>query len=265
MIKIGVPQHVSARPLIYGLMRDANRRIQLTYGEPSQLAEGLARGRFDAALIPAIEYLRGAGELHIEGPALVARPEDGNIILVTRRPLEGVSRIAVDEFCRTPVAVLRVVLAERHGITPDFLVEKNLSGWRENYDAVLLSGDATLRYRMGPMPEGDTTHNVAGMWYDLLHVPLVTALWVHSDASHAAEVAKSLITSRNLGLQNLSHLVDGIAQTSEFDSTFLYDYLSGCWSYDMRDRELAGLRALEEYAIRFDLLRYSRLEGAATS
>lgn len=260
-IRLGIPQHICARPLVYGLMRNTGSRMQVVYGESSALAEAVQRGRLDAALVPSIEYLRGTGERYVEGPAMVASAADGNILLVTQTPIEEIQRIAVSEFCRTPVTVLRVVLAGAHGVTPDFLVEKNLSGWRESYDAVLLSGDAALQYCCTEPLAGDTRHNVAGLWYQLTAAPLVTALWVYNDAELSTELNKSLITSRNLGMQNLSHLADGIAQTSQYESKFLYDYLNNCWTYDMRDARRAGLRTLEEQALRYDLLRHSRLEN----
>ena len=261
-IRLGIPQHICARPLVYGLMRNTTSRMQITYGESSMLGEALMRGRLDAALVPAIEYLRGAGEHFVEGPAMIATAADGNILLVSQTPVEEIHRVAVSEFCRTPIAILRVALADAHGVTPDFLVEKNLTDWRENYDAALLSGDVALRYRSGDPLAGDTCHNIAGLWYTLTGAPLVTAMWVYNDPALRTDLSKALITSRNLGMQNLSHLADGIAQTSQFESTFLYEYLSTCWTYDMRSDQLAGLRKLEERALHYDLLRHARLEGA---
>jgi chorismate dehydratase len=242
-------------------MRNTSASTQIIYGESSALGEAVQRGRLDAALVPSIEYLRGTGARLVEGPAMVATAADGNILLVARAPVEEIKRVAVGEFCRTPVAILRVVLAGAHDVTPDFLVEKNPAAWRENYDAVLLSGDAALRYCCSDPLAGDTRHNIAGLWHQLTGAPLVTGLWVYNDDALRTELGKTLTTSRNLGMQNLSHLADGIARTSQYESKFLYDYLNTCWAYDMRDAEIAGLRALEEQALRYDLLRHSRLES----
>jgi predicted solute-binding protein len=263
-IRLGVPRHISARPLIYGLMRGANPRFQIRYDEPSCLADDLARRRLDAALIPSIEYLRGSGHLYLEGPAQVATAKPGNLLFVARKPIPAIERVAVCEYSRTPVALLRIVLGEQFGATPDLLVEKNPRDWRERYDAMLVSSDAALQFRLAVPEKGDTIHNVAQMWYGLTDVPLVTALWVYSNPSLAAELTKTLVASRNLGMQNLSRLADGIAHTSQYDAEFLYEYLSGCWSYDMREPELLGLRALEEHALKYDLLRQARMEPIGT-
>jgi len=260
VIRLGVPQFIAARPLIYGLMRGGANRVEFTYNEPAILSDALARGQLDAALIPSIEYLRGTGHFYVAGPALVARPGRANIILVARKPLAELERVAVGEFCRTPVAALRVVLSELHDSEPDLLVEKNPNAdWRECYDAILLAGDAALRRLTDEPVAGDTVHNVTSMWSELTGQPLVAALWVYSDPAIGTELSKLLLTSRNLGVQNLSHLCDGIAQTSQYDAEFLYDYLFNGWSYELHDNELTGLRTLEEHGLRFDLLRHGRM------
>jgi hypothetical protein len=43
----------------------------------------------------------------------------------------------------------------------------------------------------------------------------------------------------------------------------IHDYLSRSWSYDLGEKELDGLRALNEYACRYDLIRESRMAVAA--
>jgi len=263
VIRLGVPQFIAARPLIYCLMLGGGDRVEYTYNEPAILSDALSRGQLDAALIPSIEYLRGTGHFYVAGPALVARPGRANIILVARRPLAELERVAVSEFCRTPVAALRVVLSELHDSEPDLLVEKNHNAdWRERYDAILLSGDAALRRLTDEPVPGDTVHNVTSMWSELTGQPLVAALWVYSDPAIGTELSRLLLTSRNLGVQNLSHLCDGISQTSQYDSEFLYDYLSNGWSYELHDNELTGLRTLEEHGLRFDLLRTGRMANA---
>ncbi len=116
-VRIGVPDFISARPLVFGITRRQVTEAALVYDEPGVLAESLQRGQLDVALIPCIEYLRGVGRYYLEGPAIVARPITGSIVLLTSKPAESLKRIAVNEFCRTPVCVTRIVLAEKYGIS----------------------------------------------------------------------------------------------------------------------------------------------------
>lgn len=261
-ITIGAAPFVSTRPLIYGITSDRSEDVTLTYDEPSLLAEALMRGELDVALVPSIEYLRGIGRFHIEGPALVAQPGGGGVLLASQKPLAEVERIAVGEFSRTPIAALRIVLAERYNVTPDILVEKNLrQRWREQYDAVLISGDGALPGGLHDEPCAEVV-NVCSLWYSVTSKPLVTALWVFNDETLRSRLTELLVSSRNAGVQNLSHLADGIAQSTQYDGSQLYDYIAQSWSYQMGPDELDGLRRLEELAMQYDVLREARLVHA---
>jgi chorismate dehydratase len=259
-IRVGVHEFVSARPLIYGLTRRQAREVELVFQEPGELAESFRRLRLNAALVPSIEFLRGAGKCYLEGPALVARPSAGSLLLISRRPAEMLRRVAVGEFCRTPVAVARIVLAEKFGAKPDLCVCKDIRGdWRERYDGVLLNGDDGLRYLASRPDPDDTVINLAALWDDLTSLPLVMSMWAYDDPALSAQIAKIMVLSRNLGLQNLSTLADGIAQSTPYNGEMIYDYLTNCWEYQLTPEALEGLRALEEYALSYDLIRHGRL------
>ena len=57
--RVGAVSYLNARPLYYRLCEFAPDII-LTMEVPSRLAEQLAAGALDLALIPSVEYLRGA-------------------------------------------------------------------------------------------------------------------------------------------------------------------------------------------------------------
>lgn len=265
-IRVGVPHFISIRPLIYGIMRNINPDLRLVYAEPASLAGDIDAGRLDAALIPSIEYLRGSGRHMVEGVSLVARPGTGSLSLVSRVPVADIRRVAVGEFCRSPLTVLRVVLAEQHGVLPDLLVEKNLTNaCFDRYDAVLLSGDGALQQELDGCPDGCEVYNLTDMWQEVATAPLVVGVWVYEDATIGTALTRTLVTSRNLGVQNLARLCEGIADTSQYDAGVLYDYLTSCWSYDFGPDEHKGLRVLEDYAMHYDLMRKRRFEKVSSA
>lgn len=263
-IRIGVPDFIAIRPLVFGLTRNMEPNAELIYDEPGLLAVAVERGALDGALVPTIEYLRGVGAGHIDGPALVARPSMGGIVLLAQKPIDALERVAVGEFNRSSVAVLRIVLGELHETFPDLCVAKDLHrDWRENYDGILLEGDDGLR-RLSIRPDpGVTEYNVVDMWYSLTALPLVLGLWAYNDESLAGTLAKILIVSRNLGTQNLPRLAGGIAQTTGHDVDLLYSYLTNCWEYQLTDMGKESLKVFENYALRYDLIRESRLVPVA--
>lgn len=261
-LRFGAADNISTRPLVAGLRSNgAALRFESSVG----LVDSLLRGRYDAALVPAIEYLRGAGGLLVKGPGLVVRPAPGGIVLISHKPIEEVERIAVGEFCRTPVAVLRIVLGEMHRILPDLLVEKRIEedDWRDRYDAALLTGDAALREVNAPAVQGIMRYNVTEMWRTLTKLPLVEAVWAYNDAARGHEITRALTASREAGLQNLPLVCDEAAAGSGLDAMTIHDYLSRNWSYNLDEKEMEGLRALNDYSCRYDLIRESRLAVAA--
>jgi chorismate dehydratase len=264
-VRIGVPGFISARPLIFGITRRLVTEAELIYDEPGKLAVSLSRGNLDAALIPSIEYLRGTGKYFLEGPAVVARPATGSVVLLASKPVDYLDRIAVNEFCRTPVCVTRIVLAEKYGITPDLCVQKNSSrDWRKDYDGILLAGDSGLDFLAERPDPNLSVYNISEMWYELTSRPLALSLWVYNNKDLEGWLRKILVLSRNLGMQHLSRLADGISQTTRYNNELLYNYLLTCWDYHLTDPALEGIAVLEELAIRYDLLQSPRLTDPVT-
>jgi chorismate dehydratase len=261
-LRFGAADFISIRPLVQGLL---NNGARLRFEPPAALVDTLLRGSYDAALVPAIEYLRGAGRFMVVGPALVGRATPGGIVLLSQKPVEELERVAVGEFCRTPVAALRVVLAEMHRVYPDLLVEKRIGedDWRDRYDAALLTGDAALREVNSPPVQGLMRYNITEMWRTVTKTPLIDAVWAYNDAARGEEITRTLVESRRAGLENLPALCDEIAGTSGLEAMTIHDYLSRSWSYELGERELEGLRALNDYACRYDLIRESRMAVAA--
>ena len=99
-ICLGAVSYLNARPLIFALPQ-LLPEAEIVVDFPSRLADGLADGRFDAALIPSIEYLRQPG-LRIACDAVIAC--DGpvrSVKLYGRAPIERVRTLALDEGSRT--------------------------------------------------------------------------------------------------------------------------------------------------------------------
>jgi len=259
-IRIGAPDYLSARPLVYGLEKLPRRGIELVYGEPGELAAKLESKQVDVALIPSIEFLRGVGRHFVEGAGLAIHGKTNGILLATDGPIADLRRIAVAENSRTPVAVLRILLDKAHGVLPDFCVFKqDPDSWRDNYDAILLTGDQGLQYCLHKLRAAETCHDVGEMWHSLFPTPLIVALWAYNEEHVGIEVTDSLIRSRDYGLANLSQLADEVAQTSDCDSQFIYDYLSRGWGYHVGRDDEDGLKVLEDHAMEYQLIQQRRL------
>ncbi|MCI0452056.1 MAG: hypothetical protein L0Z51_06635 [Candidatus Latescibacteria bacterium] len=259
-LRFGAADFIANRPLLCGLSNGHADLARLTYESQATLVDSFERGRYDAALVPSIEYLRGAGRFLLPGPALVGRSAPGGIVLVSQKPLEEVQRIAVGECCRTPVAVLRIVLAEQQHVFPDLMVEKRLNedDWRDRYDAALITGVAALREAVAPGTEGLTRFNVTEMWKSLTKTPLVHSVWVTDEEPRLEEIRTALASLSAYGLERLASLAEEIAVSLSMDAMAAYDYLTRSWSYELGAAEMDGLRELSDFARKYDLVRTSR-------
>jgi predicted solute-binding protein len=266
-LRFGAADFIANRPLLCGLSNGRSDGARLTYESQATLVDSFERGRYDAVLVPSIEYLRGAGRFLLPGPALVGRSAPGGILLVSQKPLEELTRIAVGECCRTPVAALRIVLGEQQHVFPDLMVEKRLNedDWRDRYDAALITGDAALREAASAPTDGLIRFNVVEMWKSLTKTPLVHSVWVSDEESRLEEIRNTLASLCALGLERLASLAEEIAAALSMDAMVAYDYLTRSWSYDLGSAEMDGLRALSDYARKYDLIRENRILGAVSA
>ncbi|MFM9024858.1 MAG: MqnA/MqnD/SBP family protein, partial [Planctomycetaceae bacterium] len=113
--RVGAVQYLNTRPLVHGL---AAAGVDVRYDLPSRLADRLAAGELDVALVPAIELFGSAGHRIVSDACIGCRGPVMSVKLFFRTPPERVATLAVDEGSRTSVALARVLLAERHGIAP---------------------------------------------------------------------------------------------------------------------------------------------------
>ena len=89
-LRFGAAEYTSIRPLLYGLLRGESD-AHVSFEPPGAIVESFARGRYDAALVPSIEYLRGVGRMLLAGPALVGRAAPAGSPGASRRTACGTS------------------------------------------------------------------------------------------------------------------------------------------------------------------------------
>ena len=166
-IRIGAVSYLNAKPLYYGLCEFAPN-VRLSMDVPSRLAEQLAEGELDVALIPSVEYLRGTqlGYEIIPGFAIAARGPVRSVKLFSRVPWSDIERLALDAGSRTSQVLARIWLDERHGVRPARIEDLPLgvSALESTADAVLVIGDRAMRVPHEPF------HDVVDLgeaWHEL--------------------------------------------------------------------------------------------------
>src|SRR6516164_5730003 len=189
-VRIGAVNYLNTKPLICDLDElapDARLSLEL----PSRLADLLAEGDLDVALIPSIEYFRAGTYRVVPDIAIASRGPVLSVTLFSRVPWSGIRRVALDEGSRTSAALCQVLLRKRHGVHPEF-VPLPLDHEAENADtdAVLLIGDRAMR---ACLPGFAHAFDLGQEWHDWTGLPFVYAVWAVRDGAALGMVEDALL------------------------------------------------------------------------
>src|SRR5262249_21294808 len=119
-IRIGAVNYLNTKPLIEDLPTLASG-AELVLDVPSRLADLLADGRLDVALIPVIEYFRAGSYTVVPNIAIVSQGPVLSVTLFSRVPWTQIRRVALDEGSRTSAALTQILLRRRYGIEPTIM------------------------------------------------------------------------------------------------------------------------------------------------
>jgi chorismate dehydratase len=252
-LRVGAVSYLNAKPLYYRLGEFAPG-VALEMDVPSRLADRLAAGALDVALIPSVEYLRGASSGYeiLPGLAIAARGAVRSVKLFCRVPPGEIERLALDDGSRTSQALARVWLDAAHGVRPRRVEPLPLGVPIEEStaDAVLLIGDRAMTVG----PEGFClVVDLAEAWQTMTGLPFVFALWVTRPGLDLGPLPDALDRCRAEGLAHAAELAAEHGPGLGLDAATCYDYLTRALSYDLGEPELEGLRRFARMSARLGL------------
>lgn len=252
-LRVGAVSYLNAKPLYYRLDEFAPG-VSLEMDVPSRLADRLAAGTLDLALIPSVEYLRGValGYEILPGFAIAARGAVRSVKLFCRVPFDRIGRLALDAGSRTSQALARVWLDAAHGVRPGRVEALPLGVPIEEStaDAVLLIGDRAMTVAHDGF---HTVVDLAEAWRGLTGLPFVFALWVVRPGVDLGGLPEALEACRAAGLAHARDLAAENGPRLGLDVETCYDYLTNVLSYDLGSAELEGLRRFARMAARLGL------------
>src|SRR4051794_9126667 len=173
-VRIGAVNYLNTKPLICDL-EELAPSAELVLEVPSRLADLLAAGQLEVALIPVIEYFRAGTYSIVPDLSIASRGPVLSVTLFSRLPWPQIRRVALDEGSRTSAALTQVLLRKRYGVRPE-LVPLPLDRAAEDADAdaVLLIGDRAMR---ACLPGFAHAYDLGQEWHDWTGLPFVYAVW----------------------------------------------------------------------------------------
>ena len=247
-IRVGAVSYLNAKPL-YHRLEGRSDAVELSMDLPSRLASRLASGDLDVALIPSVEYLRGASSGYeiLPGFAIAARGPVRSVKLFSRVPFGRVDRLALDEGSRTSQALARVWLDARHGVRPSRIetLPMGVSALESTADAVLVIGDRAMKVPDAPF---HSVVDLAEAWKSLTGLPFVFALWVIRPGLDLGDLPAILAKCRAEGLADARQLAATHGPRLGLDPDVCFEYLTRVISYDLGEPEIAGLRRFARMA-----------------
>lgn len=233
-LRLGVVSYLNAAPTVHGLAADD--RFHIVRDVPSRIAARLHAGEIDLGLIPSIEYAEGDYAI-VPGIAIASRGPVRSVTLLYRGRLEDVRRVAVDTSSRTSAALVRVLLRERLGRDPEFAaMPPDVPVMLNAADAALVIGDPALYY------EGDVASlDLGAEWTERTGHPFVYAFWAGRRGVVDADGVARLQAALAAGLGAVGEIAasyNGHPERAALNES----YLRGNITYELGDRELAGLR-----------------------
>ena len=250
-MRIGAVSYLNTKPLVYGLAELAPQ-AELVFDLPSRLADRLAAGELDVALIPSVEYFQNDHYAIISDACIGCRGPVLSVKLLSRVPMDKIRTLALDVGSRTSVALVRILLKERFGLSPLLLpFPLGVSTDAIDADAVLMIGDRAMHPPAGFPHEWD----LGDQWCRWAELPFVFAMWVARKESLRllGEVETARARARDLGVSHLEEIAQREAAGVGLSYEQCLSYLQDNLYFYLGPRERRGLEFFREQAARLGL------------
>jgi chorismate dehydratase len=175
-LRISAVSYLNTFPFVYGIKESGRLSdFELSLEVPSQCAEKMKNGEADIALVP-VAALPEIGDFHyISDYCIGAVGEVKTVLLLSKVPLDRITRIFLDFDSRTSVALVRVLARHHWHIAPQWenLREGRAVADRE-IESLVAIGDKTFAIRHN-FPY---VYDLAEAWIGFSGLPFVFAAWV---------------------------------------------------------------------------------------
>jgi chorismate dehydratase len=204
-IRVGIVSYLNTRPLIYGLkLEPIASQIELVEDNPARLAEMLKNDEIDLGLIP-VATIPELKEWHLSGDYCIGTEgEAASVCLFSEVPLEQIKKVYLDYQSRTSVELLKWIMREYWGITPEIIIAQNEDYRKEikGTTAGLVIGDRAFEQRK----LSTFFYDLGAEWKKITGQPFVFAVWV-SNKQLSGDFIKMFNSANAIGLSHIDEIV----------------------------------------------------------
>jgi chorismate dehydratase len=244
-IRIGAVRYLNAKPLTHCLAQSVPG-AELIFDFPSRLADRLAVGDLDVAMIPSVEYLRGPNYRIVSDACIACRGRVLSVKLYGRVPPEKIRTIALDEGSRTSAVLSQILLREQFGVRPEIEplpLGEDIS--EVAADAVLLIGDRGMATVNGKF---EFVWDLGERWTQWSGLPFVFALWIARPEIELHDLSSALAEARDEGLLRLEEIAKNESPKLAISEAECLTYLRDHLHFHFGPQEQSGLNRFHELA-----------------
>ncbi len=277
-LRISIVQYLNTAPLVRGFTHGPLRgKYDLSFTVPSQCAEALRSSAVDLAIIPAIEYQRIPDLVLVPNLSIASKRAVRSLLLISRKPVNEVTRIALDRGSRSTQALIRILCRKLWNIEPQFFEDApDLSSMLQNADAALLIGDPALRVSCAIEQEARRdasgawtcpgasagvseyptlyVYDIVEQWRTLTKFPAVLAVWAGRRDAVTPQVVQDFQQSLAFGLQHLDEISAEASAGLKLPAAHLQRYLTENIDYTLDNENMQGLAVYYRYAAEMGLI-----------
>jgi chorismate dehydratase len=237
-VRVGAVSYLNTRPLVWRFNELAPQG-ELILDYPSRLADALADGTLDVALIPSVEFFHNPSYTIVSDACIACRGPVMSVKLFSRVPLDSIRSLALDEGSRTSVALVQILLQERFGLRPQLQpLPLGSSPQESTADAVLLIGDRAIHAPGGPFA---AVWDLGEEWTRWSGLPFVFAMWVARAGVDLQGIDQALRECRDAGLEHLEEIAAAEAAPLGLTQRECIAYLRDNLYFYLGPREQKGL------------------------
>jgi chorismate dehydratase len=251
-LRIGAVSYLNTKPLVHGLA-ELLPEAEIVFDYPSRLADALAVGDLDIALVPVAETWSHPQWSLVSDACIACRGPVLSVKLLFRVSPGKVRTLALDEGSRTSAVLSQILLKELAGVTPRI---SNLPLGCEpaevSADAVLVIGDRAIRCREKDFVE---VWDLGDKWCRATELPFVFAAWFARPGVDTEQAAIALASARNRGCEQVAAIAREQAGVMQLPLELVEEYLTKNLHFCLGSRERRGLELFHEKTVAHRLVQ----------